>query len=269
MSMRRMTALQAGLLLVAMFANAASRNSAIRIQVLDSETRSVSFDNNGVPLNCDQLTFDAYCRSSRTPQMISILLVQEGDGPPFRISCTIESRFSRCTPLPKGATFDARREKKGITLYYLDDKGKPRKQLYAFVDPGRKGDPPEARRTVATELAPATAEKAVPPPIAAPKATIVELSQTPVPPTHSSLDVAPASARVANPEKVKCKFSSTPAGAEITLDGKYVGNTPSELSLSTGAHTVVFSMPGFAQWQRELTVLPASELNVSMVLQKQ
>ena len=41
MSMRRMAVLQAGLLLVAMFANATSRNNAIRIKVLDSETRSV------------------------------------------------------------------------------------------------------------------------------------------------------------------------------------------------------------------------------------
>ena len=56
-------------------------------------------------------------------------------------------------------------------------------------------------------------------------------------------------------EKVKCNFTSTPAGAEITLDGKYVGSTPSEIELVTGTHVVVFSMPGFTQWKRELTVL--------------
>ena len=42
MSMRRMAALQAGLLLAAMFANAASQNNLMRIKVLDSVTRSLS-----------------------------------------------------------------------------------------------------------------------------------------------------------------------------------------------------------------------------------
>jgi hypothetical protein len=69
-------------------------------------------------------------------------------------------------------------------------------------------------------------------------------------------------------EKVKCNFTSTPAGAEITLDGKYVGSTPSEIELVTGTHAVVFSMPGFTQWKRELTVLSGSELTVNAILQK-
>jgi len=32
---------------------------------------------------------------------------------------------------------------------------------------------------------------------------------------------------------------------------------------------VVFSMPGFAQWKRELTVLPGSQLTVGAILQKE
>jgi hypothetical protein len=66
------------LMLVAMFASATSRKSTIDITVLDSQTRALASDDNGVPLNCEQLTFDAYCRSTRSPQMISTLLVQEG-----------------------------------------------------------------------------------------------------------------------------------------------------------------------------------------------
>ena len=95
-----------------LFASAASQKDTIRITVLDSVTRASTADNNnGVPLNCEQLTFDAYCRSTTNAPMISTLLVQEGNEPPFRISCTIESRYSRCIPLPKGESFDARKEK--------------------------------------------------------------------------------------------------------------------------------------------------------------
>src|SRR5271155_38945 len=151
MSIRRIAALQASLLLVAMLANAASLKNTMRITVLDSATRAVPVDNNGVPTNCDGITFDAYCRSTSNVPLVSTLLVQEGDKPPFRISCNIESRYSRCTPLPKGESFDARREKRGITLYYVDDKGKSRKQLYALVNAGAKASAPVAAEAVAAQ----------------------------------------------------------------------------------------------------------------------
>jgi hypothetical protein len=56
MSIRRVAALQVGFLLVAILANAASRNT-MRITVLDSVTRAVPLDNNGVPTNCDGTHF--------------------------------------------------------------------------------------------------------------------------------------------------------------------------------------------------------------------
>src|SRR5580698_1448196 len=144
MSMRRIAAVQAGVLLAGLFlmpmlANAASQKDTVRITVLDSVTRASSADsNNGVPLNCEQLTFDAYCRSTSNVPMVSTLLVQEDNEPPFRISCTIESRYSRCMPLPMGESFDARREKHGLVVYFVDEKGKERKQLYTLVDAGGK-----------------------------------------------------------------------------------------------------------------------------------
>lgn len=263
MSMRRMAALLAGLLLVAMFANAASR-STIRIKVVDSVTRSVGSDDNGVPNNCDQLTFDAYCRSSRTPQMTSTLLVQEGNEPAFRISCTIESRNSRCTPLPKGESFDARREKKGVTVYYIDDKGRARKQFYTLVDAGGKAGAPASVAAVATQPVPAAAAppQNSPAPVSVPPAA-APLPSSPVP----APALPPVSTQEALKGKVRCNFNSTPAGAEITVDWRYVGNTPSEIALSPGTHVVVISMPGFAEWKRELAVSADSAVNVTASLQ--
>ena len=69
-------------------------------------------------------------------------------------------------------------------------------------------------------------------------------------------------------QSVKCSFSSTPSGAEVTVDGRYVGSTPSVLSLIVGDHAVGVSLPGFAQWKRELTVSKGSELTVNAVLEK-
>jgi len=39
--------------------------------------RALTPDNNGVPQNCEQLTFDAYCRSTTNVPLLSTLLVQE------------------------------------------------------------------------------------------------------------------------------------------------------------------------------------------------
>jgi hypothetical protein len=255
MNRRRMAVLQAGFLLMAIFAHATTKNNPVRITVLDSETRSVSLGNNDVPKNCDQVNFDAYCNNSRSAILTNTLLVQEGNEPPFRISCTIDSRYSRCIPLAKGETFDARKAKHGLEVYYVDDKGKARKQLYTLVDKDTDG-------------------KARPP------ATAVAAATQPVSPAGASAQSSPApapapsvgSAQKITPdkgEKVKCNFTSTPPGAEITLDGNYVGSTPSEINLSTGTHTVVLSMPGFAQWKRDLTVMPGSDLTVGAILQKQ
>jgi hypothetical protein len=226
-----MTALLGGLLLVAGFASADGTNT-IRIKVLDSQTRSVSLDSSDVPKNCDDVNFDAYCHNSRTVEVTNTLLVQEGDGAPFRISCTIDSKWSRCTPLPKGETFDARREKHGIIVYYADDNGKARKQLYALLDPEAAAKPGPA---VAAKGGQASTGVGV---VAAPQG------------------------------KVKCNFTSTPSGAEITLDGKYAGSTPSVVNVGTGNHVVVMSLPGFGDWKRDLAVSSGSELTVNAVLEK-
>jgi len=259
----------ASFLLVVVLANAASRKNTIEIKVLDSETRSAAEDNNGVARNCEQLTFDAYCRSTSAASVVNTLVVQEGDKPPFRVSCTSTSRFSRCVPLPQGQSFEARREKRGIVVYYVDDKGKLRSQLYTLVVGAVPPAPGPAAATTVTEPAKAgvgndesTSAATTQPSPAAPATTLSPA------PAESKAPPAVGSTTSSAGDTVKCSFSSTPSGAEVTLDGKYVGSTPSVVGIKTGSHVVVISMAGFSPWKRELTVEPGSELTVSAVLQK-
>ncbi len=254
MSMRRVAALPAGILLVAVFASAASKTNLMRIKVLDSKTRSVSLGGNDVPKNCDAVNFDAYCNNSRAAILTNTLLVQEDSGQQFRISCTIDSRFSRCAPLPKGESFDARREKHGLEVYYVDDKGKVRKQLYTLVTADEKAGPQTDAAAVAAQPVRDAAAPGQSSPMSAPS-----------PPAVAAQQVSPEKAL----ERVRCNFNSTPPGADITVDGKYLGNTPSEIPLSTGTHVVILSMPGFTQWTRDLTVSSGSELTIGAILQKE
>lgn len=49
-------------------------------------------------------------------------------------------------------------------------------------------------------------------------------------------------------------ISSTPPGADIEVDGKFVGNTPSTVSLGAGDHDVSVKKSGFQTWNRKISV---------------
>jgi PEGA domain len=49
-------------------------------------------------------------------------------------------------------------------------------------------------------------------------------------------------------------IESTPSGADIAVDGSFVGNTPSTINVAPGAHEITVSKKGFADWSRKLNV---------------
>jgi hypothetical protein len=68
---------------------------------------------------------------------------------------------------------------------------------------------------------------------------------------------APATAVAATKvvaEKAKISVSSTPTGADIEINGNFVGNTPSVVEVDPGKSEVKVTKKGFAPWSRMLTV---------------
>jgi hypothetical protein len=61
-------------------------------------------------------------------------------------------------------------------------------------------------------------------------------------------------------------IASDPAGAEIYVDGKFVGQTPSTIRLPSGTHRIEVKSQGKQNWQRDLEVLKDSELRLRPVL---
>jgi PEGA domain len=274
--------------------NLASQYSPTRIKVLSADFHSLD-DANPVPKNCDLTNFDAYCNESKNATGENVMRVQDSDGKSFVITCTVDSRWSKCAPLQVGETYEARRGKNGITVWIQNPNGKDSTRQYRLagdgssvtadaaansqpvVLPTQSGDPSNSRplnvapgqkaalaptRTVSPSTATAAAPAA---PTPAPSAT--ESSSVPMASASAPTPAAPA-VQESVASQVRCNFTTTPPGAEITLDGKYVGSTPSAISVGAGAHTVVFSMPGFAPWTRELTVAAGSDLTVNAILQK-
>ena len=48
--------------------------------------------------------------------------------------------------------------------------------------------------------------------------------------------------------------ASNPAGADIEVDGAFVGDTPSTITVAAGDHTISLKKPGFTPWERTVKV---------------
>jgi hypothetical protein len=72
----------------------------------------------------------------------------------------------------------------------------------------------------------------------------------------SKFHVASRTIEVAQPvaAQASVSVSSAPAGADIYLDGSFVGNTPSTLNVSSGNHGIVVKKSGFQDWTRQMNV---------------
>jgi len=67
-------------------------------------------------------------------------------------------------------------------------------------------------------------------------------------------------------QQAQLQVSSTPDGADIEIDGNYVGSTPSAVGASAGQHLVSVKKPGFKPWERKITV-SSGQININAALQ--
>jgi hypothetical protein len=68
---------------------------------------------------------------------------------------------------------------------------------------------------------------------------------------------APSDTTAVSPDQgaaAELEVSSTPDGADIEIDGNFVGNTPSTMGVAAGTHEVSVKKAGFKPWQRKITV---------------
>jgi hypothetical protein len=61
-------------------------------------------------------------------------------------------------------------------------------------------------------------------------------------------------AAITNAAMTLVDIASTPSGADIEIDGKFVGSTPSSVSVSPGDHEVTVKKSGFAVWDKKVLV---------------
>jgi PEGA domain len=81
----------------------------------------------------------------------------------------------------------------------------------------------------------------------------------------------PIAATAAAPAAIltgKLSVASVPDGADIEVDGNFVGNTPSDVQLAEGEHTVTLKKTGFKDWGRKLKVSGGSSVHLNAELEK-
>jgi len=89
----------------------------------------------------------------------------------------------------------------------------------------------------------------------------------PAPATKPAL-VAVADKISDSPAANKISVSSNPANADISLDGSFVGNTPSQIDVAPGDHTLTISKSGFKTWERKFKASGGS-VNINAELEAQ
>jgi len=90
----------------------------------------------------------------------------------------------------------------------------------------------------------------------------------------SSADPVPAGAAPAvtqndAPASTSIALKSTPQGADIEVDGIFMGNTPSTIQLKTGSHKIVVQKKGYMPWERTIMLNAGGAINVDVTLEKE
>jgi hypothetical protein len=66
----------------------------------------------------------------------------------------------------------------------------------------------------------------------------------------------------------KLQLESDPPGADIEVDGNFVGNTPSDVQITEGDHTITVKKSGFKDWERKMKVSAGSSIHLNAELEK-
>ena len=88
----------------------------------------------------------------------------------------------------------------------------------------------------------------------------------PTPAAQPAPTAAPA--QVAAEDLTTVVVKSTPDGADVTVDGKFMGSTPSTVRLAPGDHEIVIEKSDFKTWRRTMSVNPGGIVTIDATLSK-
>lgn len=192
---------------------------------------------------------------------------QGHDNPVNSYSGTWSYLYAGNVPAATTSTMDLRRDDKPKSLEAraFDQSGKTVTQASlttsssrdkllekVMADIAKDSVPPEARKSFASQLPVYYVNCDVE---GQPVSPLVEAAANM--PAKAAPAPAPAPAPVAaDPPSSELEIWSYPAGADVFLDGAYVGQTPYTQAVPLGPHTIDLRKKNFAIWQRKVQAMP-------------
>ena len=89
----------------------------------------------------------------------------------------------------------------------------------------------------------------------------LQLSNIRVELDHTKHDSFTQFSPVAPPQAI-VTINSTPAGADLEVDGEFLGNTPSVVPLAVGERMIRLTKKGYQSWERKLRVLSGGKQTI-------
>ena len=107
-----------------------------------------------------------------------------------------------------------------------------------------------------------------PAPLVPAAAPIPAAQQLPAASPAATPNAGPSDASPDKAAAVELEVSSTPSGADIEIDGNFVGSTPSTMGVAAGPHQLSVKKAGFTPWERKIT-LSSGHIKIDAALESQ
>jgi hypothetical protein len=193
-------------------------------------------------------------------------LIVDAKGTGYVVACRVAlvSNFW-CKKAEAGTTMEGQLQNGHLTVNDGDKPHDYRVLTSANVGPVpviQVSAPTEKKTRVQSRPAAAPAPSAP----AEPAATAPEIpAKKPTPDSEKSS--SDASLACTSPSGACVNFVSEPQGADIYVDGKFAGNTPSALNLAAGSHDIRIESGKLKPWTRNLDVTAGSKITVRATLE--
>ena len=86
--------------------------------------------------------------------------------------------------------------------------------------------------------------------------------------SSSANAATPVAGGPSNDALAAVEIKSVPDGADITVDGKFVGSTPSTVRMQPGDHKISIQKSGFKPWERTMSVSPGANVTINPTLEQ-
>jgi hypothetical protein len=185
-------------------------------------------------------------------------LVVDSGGVGYVVACRVPLVLVLCKKLDTGTTVDGRIDKGILALADGDKVRRYQILTSANVGPLPLSPPPSSNHPAQVHSAPPP-DVATAPPSNSPNSAKTESRQS----EFSSDPSAPC----ASSTSACVTFVSEPQGADIYVDGKFMGSTPSMIILPAGSHELRIEAERFTPWKRTLEASAGNKVTIRATLQ--